>query len=180
MQGKETILDCHIIASPQAYSTWKRNGRAIPLLDEWRYRTVVYEEKDQHKVTLSLAIVNLVKSDYGEYTCEAGNARGKDRETMVLYGMLSNVMRIYMYNSLGIDRASARRADGRGVHFYTNDVKQGLDTFSRGIQQYGNKTRLSAIGASHGSIEMSRVSHLGLFVSASIHLFLNAMQPQKC
>ncbi|KAL5005103.1 hypothetical protein ScPMuIL_018559 [Solemya velum] len=108
LRGKETILDCHIIASPQAYSIWKRNGKALSSSGLWRYRTVVYEEKDEHKVTLSLTIMNLENADFGEYTCEAANARGRDRETMVLYEIIPTTVKPPPTTTTEVSRMSTR------------------------------------------------------------------------
>lgn len=45
-----------------------------------------------HRVTLSLRVMDITYSDYGNYTCFAKNLLGEDQEVMLLYGkaFLSN------------------------------------------------------------------------------------------
>lgn len=85
IRGRETILDCDVIASPHGLTIWTKNGAQISG-DTRNYHIRVYEEKDIHKVTLSLTILNVAERDFGEYTCQASNKLGSDSETMVLYG----------------------------------------------------------------------------------------------
>ncbi|ELT87911.1 hypothetical protein CAPTEDRAFT_150259 [Capitella teleta] len=79
--GKDTILDCVITAFPQANNVWKKDGREIS--SNSRFRISAYEEGD-NTLTLSLRIHSIRHSDYGEYTCEASNALGKDEQKTIL------------------------------------------------------------------------------------------------
>lgn len=84
--GRETILECIITAYPQAVNYWQKDGRRV--VSSAKYRVDAYDEED-NTVVLSLRIHDIELSDYGEYTCVAANALGRDQETMYLYGMTS-------------------------------------------------------------------------------------------
>ena len=87
-QGKETVLECLVAANPQSVTVWKKNGDPVsgqsPSTIQ-KYRTNVYTE-DTYTLALNLAIINLNWEAFGNYTCEAQNMLGVDRETMTLYG----------------------------------------------------------------------------------------------
>lgn len=76
-----------VAANPQSGSVWKKNGEYEIRPDHmWqKYRTTVYEE-NSFTLAFSLTILNLNYDDFGNYTCEALNMLGTDRETMTLYG----------------------------------------------------------------------------------------------
>lgn len=95
IRGRETILDCDVIASPHGFSIWRKNGEPISG-DTRDYHIRVYEEKEDHKITLSLTILNVSPRDYGDYSCQASNKLGSDSETMVLYGMCGYSMYVCM------------------------------------------------------------------------------------
>lgn len=81
--GRETMLECVITAFPQALSVWMRNGKEIK--DSHKHRLEVYNEGD-HRITLSLRIMDITAHDYGNYSCYASNKLGNDMENMFLYG----------------------------------------------------------------------------------------------
>ena len=81
--GRETILECIITAYPQAVNYWQKDGRRVA--SSSKYRVDAYDEEDK-TVVLSLRIHDIERADYGEYTCVAANALGRDQETMYLYG----------------------------------------------------------------------------------------------
>ena len=85
--GRETILECKVAASPHGSIVWRKDGRNIPL-HIYKYSTMVYDEEDRHEKTLALNIIDIDKSDFGRYTCEAENKLGSDKEHMLLYGKL--------------------------------------------------------------------------------------------
>ncbi|XP_021371736.1 limbic system-associated membrane protein-like isoform X3 [Mizuhopecten yessoensis] len=80
--GRETMLECIITAFPQALSVWKRHGKEIK--DTHKHRLEVYNEGD-HRITLSLRIMDITAADYGNYTCYASNKLGNDIENMYMY-----------------------------------------------------------------------------------------------
>ncbi|XP_060071220.1 limbic system-associated membrane protein-like isoform X2 [Ylistrum balloti] len=80
--GRETMLECIITAFPQALSVWKRHGKEIK--DSNKHRLEVYNEGD-HRITLSLRIMDIATSDYGNYSCYASNKLGYDMENMYMY-----------------------------------------------------------------------------------------------
>ncbi|XP_033749803.1 limbic system-associated membrane protein-like isoform X2 [Pecten maximus] len=80
--GRETMLECIITAFPQALSVWKRHGKEIK--DTHKHRLEVYNEGD-HRITLSLRIMDITTSDYGNYSCFASNKLGHDMENMYMY-----------------------------------------------------------------------------------------------
>ncbi|KAK3096999.1 hypothetical protein FSP39_005499 [Pinctada imbricata] len=80
--GKETILECDILAFPQVYSVWIFNDKVITSEKE-RRRLDVYTESDNF-ITLSIRLLNLTKEDFGEYRCFAKNELGQDEEFMYL------------------------------------------------------------------------------------------------
>ena len=83
--GRETILECTVAASPHASILWRKDGKDIPF-HIYKYSTVIYDEENRHEKTLALNIIDIEKSDFGRYTCEASNSLGYDKETMLLYG----------------------------------------------------------------------------------------------
>ena len=53
-----------------------------------KFRIEIYNDHSEiYKKVLDLHIRNVEKEDYGNYTCIAYNKLGKDKETMLLYGM---------------------------------------------------------------------------------------------
>ncbi|GAB1606111.1 opioid-binding protein/cell adhesion molecule homolog, partial [Argonauta hians] len=82
LRGKETILDCTITAVPLGGMAWERNGRVLK--KSRKYRIEPYDESG-NSYTLSIRILDLDESDFGEYTCVASNVLGKDQESMILY-----------------------------------------------------------------------------------------------
>ena len=91
--GRETILECIITAYPQAVNYWQKDGRRVT--SSAKYRVDAYDEED-NTVVLSLRIHDIELSDYGEYTCVAANALGRDQETMYLYGITSPSFNIFL------------------------------------------------------------------------------------
>ncbi|KAL5004685.1 hypothetical protein ScPMuIL_018141 [Solemya velum] len=81
-QGKETILECIITASPQALTSW-RHKREVLKPGGSKYRIEIYKES-RHTVIHSVSLPALEEGDFGDYTCEASNALGKDSKTMKL------------------------------------------------------------------------------------------------
>ena len=83
-------MECQVSANPQAYSAWTRNGHRLSVQDSrtapQKYRTEIYEE-GRHTITLSLRILLIEETDFGEYRCEAENRLGKDSENMFLSGL---------------------------------------------------------------------------------------------
>jgi len=82
---RETILECIITAYPQAVNYWQKDGHQVT--SSAKYRVDAYDEED-NTVVLSLRIHDIEQADYGEYTCVAANALGRDQQTMYLYGTL--------------------------------------------------------------------------------------------
>ena len=81
--GRETILECVVTAYPQAVNYWQKDGRRLS--SSAKYRVDAYDD-DDNTVVLSLRIHDIEQADYGEYTCVAANALGRDQQTMYLYG----------------------------------------------------------------------------------------------
>lgn len=85
MVGKETILECIISASPLGVTSWTRNNKRLS--NSIKYELDLYND-GQDKITLSLRIAHIDRSDFGEYVCEASNSLGKTKAIMKLVGML--------------------------------------------------------------------------------------------
>lgn len=81
--GRETILECQIVAFPQAVIYWAKDGRRIT--SSVKHRIEAYDEGD-HRLTLSLRIHVQDQTDYGEYLCHAANSLGTDQKFMYLSG----------------------------------------------------------------------------------------------
>ena len=79
---KDTILECQITAYPMTINYWQKDGRQLS--SSTKYRLDAYDEQ-YHTITLSLRIMDLDESDYGEYVCGAENRLGADKGTMKLY-----------------------------------------------------------------------------------------------
>ena len=85
-RGRETILECVVIAFPHAVSYWQKNGLRIK--NSLKYRIEAYDE-GYHTLTLSLRIFITESGDYGEYQCVAANSLGSDEGVVNLYGKLT-------------------------------------------------------------------------------------------
>ncbi|XP_046350652.1 limbic system-associated membrane protein-like [Haliotis rufescens] len=81
MVGKETILECIISASPLGVTSWTRNNKRLS--NSIKYELDLYND-GQDKITLSLRIAHIDRSDFGEYVCEASNSLGKTKAIMKL------------------------------------------------------------------------------------------------
>ncbi|KAK3098502.1 hypothetical protein FSP39_020115 [Pinctada imbricata] len=82
--GRETILECIIEAFPQALSFWRYKGKELK--SSHKHRIEVYQDGEEHQITLSLRIVDIRQEDFGKYVCHASNKLGSDREAMDLFG----------------------------------------------------------------------------------------------
>jgi len=82
-RGRETILECRITAYPHAVNYWQKDGRRI--VSSSKHRIEAYDE-GEHRLTLSLRIVDIDAEDYGQYDCIAANALGTDQQTIHLFG----------------------------------------------------------------------------------------------
>ncbi len=82
--GRETILECIVSSSPQAFYYWEKDGHRF-LTGSDRHKMEAFDEGD-HSVVLSLRISDLQRSDYGQYTCHASNILGATLQSMMLYG----------------------------------------------------------------------------------------------
>ncbi|XP_045197573.2 limbic system-associated membrane protein-like [Mercenaria mercenaria] len=85
-RGRETILDCKIVANPRADMYWLKDNATLEFFDKKKYQVEEYAAwADRNYTTLSLRLPNLQKDQLGEYTCVANNTLGKDFDTVVLY-----------------------------------------------------------------------------------------------
>ena len=91
--GHETVLECKVSASPHASIIWKRDGTDIPL-HRYKLWTEIFDD-GKHDKSLHLNIIDVEYEDFGNYTCHASNALGRDSETMLLYGKYSETMLLY-------------------------------------------------------------------------------------
>ena len=82
--GKETILECTVTSYPRAKIMWVKNG--VPIQHSYKYRLELYTGDTYDTFALTLQILYINQNDFGDYTCEATNRMGIDKETMVLYG----------------------------------------------------------------------------------------------
>ena len=85
--GRETILNCLIVANPHASNYWERKGRRVT---NSLHHYIDAIEESNHLMTLQLKIYNLEKNDFGTYKCVAANKHGKDEKTMKLIGFYLN------------------------------------------------------------------------------------------
>ena len=83
MLRRETVLECTVTSYPRSKITWFKNGREVH--HSYRYRIELYDGKFD-TWSLSLQILNINESDYGDYVCEAKNIMGEDRAVTALYG----------------------------------------------------------------------------------------------
>lgn len=81
--GGETILECSVTSYPRARTRWIKNG--VPIDHSYKYRLELYPgNHDTYTLTLQILYINV--HDYGDYTCEAENRKGREKATMLLYG----------------------------------------------------------------------------------------------
>lgn len=80
--GRETILECQITAFPMNLLVWRFNNQ--DLLTSTKHRVEIYNDGN-HRVTLSLRVLDITYADYGNYTCFAQNKLGTDEDVMLLY-----------------------------------------------------------------------------------------------
>ncbi|XP_045216891.2 opioid-binding protein/cell adhesion molecule homolog isoform X2 [Mercenaria mercenaria] len=84
--GRETILDCQIIANPQPDMYWLKGNSNLESLDKDKYQVELYSSNiDTSVKTLSLRLTDLQQDDFGEYTCYAKNSIGKGFDSVVVY-----------------------------------------------------------------------------------------------
>ena len=99
--GRDTVLECVIVSSPQAIYYWEKDGRRIT--SSSKHAVDAYDEAD-HTLVLSLRVRHLTPSDYGTYNCVASNSLGVAQRAMTLYGRL--VCLNYMYGIRGVLKAN--------------------------------------------------------------------------
>lgn len=80
--GRETILECQITAFPNNYNVWRFKGQDLKTTK--KHRIEIYNDGN-HRMTLSLRVMDITFADYGNYTCVAQNKLGTDEEVMLLY-----------------------------------------------------------------------------------------------
>lgn len=93
--GRETILECRITAFPMSLLVWRFNNQ--DLLASKKHRVEIYDDGN-HRVTLSLRVMDITYTDYGNYTCFAQNKLGTDQDVMLLYG--KNIIESFMKTEL--------------------------------------------------------------------------------
>lgn len=62
---------------------WSKDGRTVH--SSPRHHIEAYDDQD-HRITLSLRIININPTDYGDYRCVAENSLGRDEQLVTLYG----------------------------------------------------------------------------------------------
>ena len=82
--GRDTVLECVIMSSPQALYYWEKDGRRIT--SSSKHAVDAYDEAD-HTLVLSLRVRRLTPGDYGTYNCVASNSLGVAQRAMTLYGI---------------------------------------------------------------------------------------------
>lgn len=82
-KGRMTILECVVTAFPHAATYWEKDGKRIT--SSMKHRIEAYEEGDR-TLTLSLRILLLDASDFGDYRCVAANSLGRDEGIMHVHG----------------------------------------------------------------------------------------------
>lgn len=91
--GRETILDCEIVAYPHGQMYWTKDSEDIDMSRKDKYLVELYSgNEDSKRKTLSIRVKNIQPQDFGDYTCVAKNYLGSDRETILLYGNLSLIL----------------------------------------------------------------------------------------
>ncbi|XP_076103423.1 limbic system-associated membrane protein-like isoform X4 [Mytilus galloprovincialis] len=80
--GRETILECQITAFPNNYNVWRFKGKDLKTTT--KHRIEIYNDGN-HRMTLSLRVMDITYADYGNYTCVAQNKLGTDEEIMILH-----------------------------------------------------------------------------------------------
>ena len=65
------------------FIVWRFHNRDLTISK--KHKIEMYNDGN-HRVTLSLRVMDITYSDYGNYTCFAKNLLGEDREVMLLYG----------------------------------------------------------------------------------------------
>jgi len=85
--GRDTVLECVIVSSPQALYYWEKDGRRIT--SSSKHTVDAYDEAN-HTLVLSLRIRHLTPSDYGIYTCVASNSLGVAQRATTLYGIFQS------------------------------------------------------------------------------------------
>lgn len=84
--GRETILDCEIVAYPHGQMYWTKDSEDIDMSRKDKYLVELYSgNEDSKRKTLSIRVKNIQPQDFGDYTCVAKNYLGSDRETILLY-----------------------------------------------------------------------------------------------
>ncbi|KFM76455.1 Muscle, skeletal receptor tyrosine-protein kinase, partial [Stegodyphus mimosarum] len=77
--GTETVLGCHLEASPRPLTSWIRHDDAI-LINNNKYE--MHEIENSYKILMQLKIKNVTENDFGHYKCVAKNTFG-DKEGFI-------------------------------------------------------------------------------------------------
>ena len=80
--GSNVTLECHTEANPTAETFWMRGERL--LVTGNKYNGVI--SQNGYTTSTKLTIINVNKSDFGQYTCSSKNPLGETTGTIILEG----------------------------------------------------------------------------------------------
>lgn len=70
---------------------WRFKGKDLKTTT--KHRIEIYNDGN-HRMTLSLRVMDITYADYGNYTCVAQNKLGTDEEIMILHGKNMNFHKV--------------------------------------------------------------------------------------
>ena len=77
------MLQCLITANPHTVMYWQKDGKQLSNSD--KYKVEVFDVGEFTKA-LGARVINLQSTDFGDYTCVAGNEYGTEEATVHLRG----------------------------------------------------------------------------------------------
>ncbi|WAR00821.1 LACH-like protein [Mya arenaria] len=151
-RGKETILECDVMAHPHGVMIWERDGKDLAADTSGKYQVEIFETNYHlYKKTLSLRIRDIQDADFGRYTCSAENFIARDSESMILYDYSLTLNRL---------TSTTRRPDvlipSRNLHTtlrpkaWNKDTSEDNNTDQKRNKGFSRKTVLINPGAIRG------------------------------